>query len=159
VIAPVSVRLSFPDSGVRGVTRGQASTTSLMRSMRMSRMFRRFRRYPMNEVARNRGGTGIRNDSVTSVPLPLGLVQVVDCAVAQQHGETELATRLARGHPASRPVDRTDLVTLDMTTEPSTHRGFGNPSSHSASNVSGENRPVFRTSATSVQTSSAGASM
>ena len=42
------------------------------------------------------------------------VVPVVDCAVAEQHGETELATRLAHGHPAGRPVDRTDLVTLDM---------------------------------------------
>jgi hypothetical protein len=54
------------------------------------------------------------------------VVPVVHGAAAEQHGETELATRFARGHAARCPVDRPDLVALNVTTEPSTHGRFGN---------------------------------
>ena len=114
-----------------GVNRSQASTTSLMRSsvVRISRRFRRLRRNPRtpspeevpeSEISERLGHVGpaaVRDEPV---------VPIVNCAVSEQDGETELPARLARSHPAGRPVDRTDFVSLYMTAKPSTHRGLRN---------------------------------
>jgi hypothetical protein len=53
------------------------------------------------------------------------VMPVVDRTVAQQHLEAELAPRFACGEPARRPVDRPDLVALDVPAEARADRWFG----------------------------------
>ena len=103
-----------------------------------------------------------RNDSVTSVPSPLGASSYRHELIGLSAEPTPNAnTRPGSDavHVARRPVGRALLVALHVTAELRADRGPVAPSSHSPSKVSGLYRPILVTSLTNAHTASGVAAM